>query len=124
MEDKTKEAAKAEKKETKKVEKQSVKKDKKEAKKQDNIYVKIGVEVLSKHSELDLVFVTSDGYPFASESDAKNNAANLPNKTIVKVTRAELTTGADELPATEGGSGSDENQATEDSSEGEGDGEL
>lgn len=122
MEDKTKEAAKAEKKETKKAEKQTAQKDKKVAKKQGNVFVKIGKEVLSKHDELDQVYVTSDGYPFASESDAKNNAANLPDKTVVKVTRAELTTGADELPAAEGGS--DENQATEDSSEGKGDGEL
>lgn len=122
MEDKTKEAAKAEKKETKKAEKQTAQKDKKVAKKQGNVFVKIGKEVLSKHDELDQVYVTSDGYPFASESDAKNNAANLSDKTIVKVTRAELTADADELPATEGGS--EENQATEDSSEGEGDREL
>lgn len=117
MEDKAKKTAtKAEKKETKKAEKQTAQKDKKVAKKQDNVFVKIGKEVLSKHDELDQVFVTSDGYPFASESDAKNNAANLPDKTVVKVTRAELTADADELPATEGG----ENSPTEGSNEGEG----
>jgi hypothetical protein len=46
---------------------------------------KIGKETLVKNPQFSAVYVTSDGYVFASESDARNNAKTLENQEVVTV---------------------------------------
>ena len=59
--------------------------DKAETTTTDSTLEKIGKEVLAKNEHFSAVYVTSDGYVFASESDAKNYAKTLENQEIVTV---------------------------------------
>lgn len=49
-----------------------------------SVLVKVGKAAIKKHN-LKVVYVTSDGQAFPLESDARNHAANLDDKEIVKV---------------------------------------
>lgn len=66
----------------------------KEAKKstepKDSLLTNVGRELLSSHTELKEVYVTSDGYGFSAESDAKNHANTLIDRAIVRVGREML----------------------------------
>lgn len=50
----------------------------------------IGVNTLIKNPEWLEVHITSDGYGFGSDADAKNHAKGLLNKTVTKVIRAQI----------------------------------
>jgi len=59
------------------------------AKTSNETLAKIGKDALAKSPALKAVYVTSDGFVFANESDAKNNAKTLKDQAIQTVKRVE-----------------------------------
>lgn len=52
---------------------------------QEKILEQVGWKVLEQHPSLEEVYVSTDGNAFLQESDAKNHALNLEDKTIIKI---------------------------------------
>lgn len=52
---------------------------------QENILEQVGRSVLEQYPSLKEVYVSTDGNAFPQESDAKNHALNLEDKTIIKI---------------------------------------
>ena len=48
---------------------------------------KIAKSIFSEHPEEDTVYITSDGFGYFNEHDARNHARTLPNDEIVTITR-------------------------------------
>ena len=67
---------------------QSAGKDSPKAKvKADGKTEKIAKSIFSEHPEEDTVYITSDGFGYFNEHDARNHARTLPNDEIVTITR-------------------------------------
>lgn len=80
----TQQAAPAPKEQAKKGKTAEQNKDTADKKKNTSVLEKVGKAAIQEHG-LAEVFVTSDGMVFKQESDAKNHAANLSNRSILTV---------------------------------------